>query len=236
MEFDVWNLSLGVAFLGGVFMFFSPCVFPIFLSFLGAQAGPPGGEAGRSLKSIFSFFAGFFVIFLTMALSVTFLGQFFIRNREILVSISGFFLILFGLLTIWQKGFALIPIKLYPRNFILGLLTTIGLSPCVGPILFAILFISSSTQNYFYTILLMSFFVFGFALPFMIISRLLQNVEFFSKIPLSAIRYFSGVIFIGLGILYIFFGGAGLITYDIFHIWNYIYIIQSKILSFKFGY
>lgn len=95
--------ALGV-FLAGLLSFLSPCVLPLvpgyvtMLSGIGMDELKEGeGSSGKLLSSAFSFVIGFSAVFVAMGATASAVGGFLSRNRELLVTVAGAFIILFGL-------------------------------------------------------------------------------------------------------------------------------------------
>ncbi len=91
-------------FLAGLLSFLSPCVLPLvpgyvtMLSGIGMEQLKEGeGSSSKLLTSAFSFVIGFSAVFVAMGATASAVGAFLSRNRELLVTIAGAFIILFGL-------------------------------------------------------------------------------------------------------------------------------------------
>jgi cytochrome c-type biogenesis protein len=91
-------------FLAGLLSFLSPCVLPLvpgyvtMLSGIGMDQLKEGeGSSSKLLTSAFSFVIGFSAVFVAMGATASAVGGFLSRNRELLVTIAGAFIILFGL-------------------------------------------------------------------------------------------------------------------------------------------
>jgi len=96
------EVSLIAALSAGLLSFFSPCILPLiptYLSYLlGDYAKAKKKERNLSLiiRSV-SFILGFTVIFVLLGLSATFLGKFLIQNQNLLTTVGGVIIIIFGL-------------------------------------------------------------------------------------------------------------------------------------------
>ncbi len=91
-------------FLAGLLSFLSPCVLPLvpgyvtMLSGIGMDQLKEGeGSSSKLLSSAFAFVIGFSAVFIAMGATASAVGGFLSRNRELLVTIAGAFIILFGL-------------------------------------------------------------------------------------------------------------------------------------------
>lgn len=90
--------------LAGLLSFLSPCVLPLvpgyvtMLSGIGMEQLKEGeGSSGKLLTSAFSFVIGFSAVFVAMGATASAVGGFLSRNRDVLVTVAGAFIILFGL-------------------------------------------------------------------------------------------------------------------------------------------
>lgn len=189
------DVSLTIAFFGGLLTFLSPCVLPllpIYLSYMagtqssGSEVSPEEKKLGlrHSLFNALAFSAGFTVSF--VLIGVLFYGvvsQF--RTGDLFSKIMGVVLIILGIHTI---GIYRIPLLMRDSrkldvkintytiggSFILGVVFAAGWSPCIGPILATILALSSSSDTMVSAVVMMLTFSFGLAIPF-IIAALLVN-------------------------------------------------------------
>jgi cytochrome c-type biogenesis protein len=91
-------------FVAGLLSFLSPCVLPLvpgyvtMLSGIGMEQLKEGeGSSGKLLTSAFSFVIGFSAVFVAMGATASAVGGFLSRNRDLLVTVAGAFIILFGL-------------------------------------------------------------------------------------------------------------------------------------------
>ncbi len=93
-----------LVFVAGLISFLSPCVLPLvpgyvsMLSGVGVDQLKEGeGSAGKLLSSALSFVIGFSAVFITMGATASAVGQFLLKNRNLLAPIAGALIILFGL-------------------------------------------------------------------------------------------------------------------------------------------
>src|SRR5262249_7038616 len=101
------ELSILVAFVGGLFSFLSPCVLPLFPSYLSFITGmsvdqlqsAAGDDRGRRwiLINSLAFVTGFSVVFVAMGASFSALGQLLFDYREWIRLVGGLLIIAFGL-------------------------------------------------------------------------------------------------------------------------------------------
>lgn len=189
------NISWGVAFLGGLLTFFSPCVLPLLPIYLSYLAGTAGGDSDlkarrkQTLMNAVAFSVGFTVSFVLIGL--VFYGvmsQF--RVSGWFSKVLGVVLIILGLHTL---GVYRIPFLLRDSrkldndklnaftigsSFLMGLLFAAGWSPCIGPILATILSLTTAASGSMLgAALMMLIFSVGLAIPFIIAALLADKAS-----------------------------------------------------------
>ncbi len=179
---DVSSLGVIAAFLAGTISFVSPCVLPLvpgYVSYIAGRTGATGAERGRSQAVWLSlcFVLGFSTIFIALGASATALGQALLRWRFELNLIGGAVVILFGL---FMLGAARIQTMERDLRFnldlpggqpvaayVLGLAFGFGWTPCIGPVLGAILAASAVAATLNQGIALLAVYALGLSLPFL---------------------------------------------------------------------
>src|SRR5713226_9700879 len=98
------EVSAIAAFIAGLVSFLSPCVLPLvpgyisMLSGIGVDQLQQGQQPRSSLfGSSLAFVAGFSVVFISFGASASAVGQFLVRNRNLLAPLAGALIVLFGL-------------------------------------------------------------------------------------------------------------------------------------------
>jgi cytochrome c-type biogenesis protein len=178
-------IGLLTAFAAGVISFLSPCVLPLVPGYVSFVAGSSieelrDGSAprARSLTLAATFVLGFSVVFVALGASATALGSLLLSYRYELGIVAGVIVLLFGL---YMLGIA--PLRLMDREarfhldlaggrtlsaFLLGLAFAFGWTPCIGPVLGAILTLSASTADVAKGSLLLAVYSLGLGLPFLL--------------------------------------------------------------------
>ncbi len=162
------------------------------------------------------FVLGFTVIFVILGASATWLGQMLIQRLPVLISIAGGVIILFGLhqIGLLKLGFLLptkqidLPAdKLGPfKAPLLGAAFAFGWTPCVGPILAAILTYAATLDTVGKGVMLLIVYSAGLGIPFLLTTLAMKGFfRLFSKIKtrMNLIQKISGAILVLLGILMI---------------------------------
>lgn len=171
-----------IAFAAGLLSFLSPCVLPLFPSYLSYISGVSvsdlgqGGQARRTtVKHSLAFVGGFSVIWVALGLTSSLLGQFFIDQQDRIRVVGGLFAMFMGLLL---TGWIRIPFLMQEKRFqisnrpsgylgsaALGLAFAAGWTPCIGPALAAVLALTATNPAAGALPLLA--YSLGFAIPFL---------------------------------------------------------------------
>ena len=207
------EVSLSIAFLAGLISFLSPCVLPLIPGYISYISGLSfnqltDGEKNLTLIRTILFTLGFSLVFITLGMTASFIGQFFLNNSNILRIIAGAIIILLSLQLIGFFNFKIMNRELrfftvqYSQSLIfpviVGAAFGFGWTPCIGPILGSVLVMAATEENISKGILLLSFYSLGLAIPFIISGILIDKFLFFSK---SFRKYISAVSKIGGTIL-----------------------------------
>ncbi len=222
----VQNVSLLVAFIGGVLSFLTPCAIGI----LPAYFAYTFQEKKELVKMTLLFFLGLLAVFIPIGLAASFIGNLLIIHRELFAMISGGVLLLLGVLTITGKGFSFIPLKMQSQRnalgiFIFGMLFGIGFTPCNGPILLAITTLAA-TQTMLYSALMFVLYGLGMAIPLLVLSFFFDKFEVIERLARGHLKVtifgkrfrthwtslVAGSLFIGLGAIFIYFKNTTIFT------------------------
>src|SRR5256884_7750481 len=182
-------LDLALAFVAGLLSFASTCVLPLvpaYVAYMGAAAAGTETTLGQQLKVLGKaalFVAGFATAFVALGASFGLIGADLKAYRPLLLEIAGAALVLIGiaLLTIGrlpglmgEKRFDIA--HRLPRTpwaaYVIGLAFAVGWTPCVGPILAAILLRAGSTGTAAQGALLLASYSAGLGLPFLVAAGL----------------------------------------------------------------
>ena len=184
---EVSNIGLFTAFAAGLISFVSPCVLPLvpaYVSYIAGRsvaAAPAGGAMAVRLPAVglsLSFVAGFSTIFVLLGASATALGQLLRAYQYQLNIVGGLIVIAFGVFMLgllrpsWlMRDFRFhldVPGGRPVAAYVLGLAFGFGWTPCIGPILGAILMVSAASATVSGGIALLATYSLGLGVPFLL--------------------------------------------------------------------
>jgi len=218
------DLNIFVAFTAGLFSFLSPCVLPLipsYLSFVSGvsleemRAGQMKGSVRRQvvLNSL-AFIFGFYLVFVSLGASASLLGSLFLSYRSFIRIMGGILIMLVG---VYLMGFFKIAmleryfqfnLKGKPAGYLgsvlVGITFAVAWTPCVGPILGAILMLAGTSTEIESGVLLLSTYAAGLALPFFLSALALNSFFQFSQSfrrYIKAVHVAAGFLLVVMGIL-----------------------------------
>lgn len=180
------QISLVVAFSAGLLSFFSPCVLPLVPAYIANLAGSTAIDSGARksyLPTLFHslfFVLGFAFIFVLLGASAGLIGNVINAYTHLLRQIAGALIILFGIFLIaayklpWLNYEKRLRVNTsrnpgYLRSVLIGALFSVGWTPCVGPILGAILMYAGMSQTVGSGAVMLLVYSLGMGIPFIII-------------------------------------------------------------------
>ena len=183
-----------IAFGAGLISFLSPCVLPLIPGYISYISGSSINELiekkNINLIPIILFTIGFSIVFIIFGTASTFLGKIFLQNSIELRIAAGLVIILFSLHIIgiinlkflnFEKRIETKTNNNFYSPILIGMAFAFGWTPCIGPILGSILVLAATEENLTRGILLLFFYSFGLAIPFILSGYLIQKFLIFSK-------------------------------------------------------
>jgi cytochrome c-type biogenesis protein len=226
------DITVWIAFSAGVLSFFSPCVLPLIPSYITYITGLSFGQLKEAhpgtkvrvtvLLHSLTFIAGFSVVFISLgAVAGVASSAFQAQMREGLVwiqKIGGILIFLFGvhMSGLFHFGILLgekrVQIHRKPSGFVgtflVGLAFAAGWTPCIGPILGAILALAAgSTGGVGRGILLLTVYSAGLGIPFLISGLLFHSfLAFFNRFRkhIRIMEIFTGILLMIVGAMLFF--------------------------------
>ncbi len=189
MDGGAGSLGLLVAFFAGLLSFLSPCVLPLVPSYVTFITGMTLEDLQQSRRETLfhaiTFVLGFSLIFLALGAGATVFGQIMIRYRDWISRIGGVLIILFGLymLGVFNLGLLARDTRLHLANkpigffgtFIVGIAFGAGWSPCIGPILGAIMTMAANEADLSRGLVLLAAYSAGLAVPFLLAAVMVER-------------------------------------------------------------
>lgn len=217
------NLSFLVALGAGLLSFLSPCVLPLVPSYLSFLAGvsftelkarPDARTRRVLLLNAAWFIAGFSLVFMALGASFSLLGRFFADSLDWIRKGGGLLIVLFGLyvtglfkIPVLRREWRL-PIPARPAGYVgsalVGVAFATGWTPCVGPILGAILFLAGTGETAGTGVLLLGAYSLGLGIPFFGSALALQGfLGFYERFRtyLRAVEVAAGLFLVFVGVL-----------------------------------
>ena len=218
------NTPFFIALVAGFLSFLSPCVLPLLPSYLSFITGisleeliQKGKDSRmRKITIIHSliFIFGFSLVFVLLGTSASLVGKIFTNYQIWITRVGGIFIIIFGLHLMGvvnlgplqrEKKIHLDRRPLgYLGSFLVGIVFAAGWSPCIGPILGAILFYAASKDSVVLGISLLATYSLGLAIPFFLSSLALEVfLEYYGKLRkyLRLVSLISGGLLVVVGVL-----------------------------------
>lgn len=182
---DFANVTIALAFLAGLASFLSPCVFtlvPAYVGYLGGRAAGMDSSANDRFITFthgLAFVLGFSAVFILFGVAASAIGRFLVNAQDTITRVGGILVIIFGL---HMMGVLRVPMLDYDtrvqqapdRRFgylssaLMGIFFSAGWSPCVGPVLGAILTFALNGGSISTGVTLLSAYSAGLAIPFLL--------------------------------------------------------------------
>jgi cytochrome c-type biogenesis protein len=190
------DISLLSALLAGALSFLSPCVLPLVPPYLcymagisveqfrggAVVAGGPtilgSGVRGNVLLSALFFTLGFATVFVALGAGASSIGMLLRQHLDVLAKIGGLIIVIMGLnfLGVFRIGLLAREARFQSGGkpatltgaYIMGLAFAFGWTPCIGPVLGAILGIAASRETVGAGAGLLAVYSLGLAIPFWI--------------------------------------------------------------------
>jgi cytochrome c-type biogenesis protein len=218
------DVTLSAAAAAGLLSFLSPCVLPLVPPYLTFIAGTTiedvaTEKVGRARRDIFLaavlFVAGFSTVFVALGATASFFGQVLRTHIATLSLLAGFAIIAMGLHFLGVFRLNLLyrekrlevqkPLGLWGA-YVMGLAFAFGWTPCIGPILAAILAIAASEATAVRGAGLLAIYSLGLGIPFLLAAAALGPFLGFLKkfkAHFGAVERVVGVLLIATGIAFL---------------------------------
>jgi cytochrome c-type biogenesis protein len=211
---DANALGLGLAFAAGLVSITSPCSLPLLPGYLGYLTGSATAERRRTVLAAVLFVAGFSLVFVALGATASVLGSLLLTYRLPLARAAGVLILAMGVVLLLEGRVGLLSRGGdWSRRFEGGRLTTapalgaafgITWTPCIGPVLGAILALAGTTASLGEGVALLAAYSLGLAVPFVLLSLSVNHVRAWLRRigrGTAALQAASGVLLVAMGVL-----------------------------------
>lgn len=213
MELNVW-IALGAGFAS----FISPCTLPLYPSYLSYITGISVSQLTsqddrkqmrmRTLSHTFFFILGLSIVYYALGFAAGVISEIFYQYRDLIRQLAALLIVLMGLflLGIFQPKFLMRQVRVdvkvrsvsYFSSFLIGIGFAAGWSPCIGPILTAIIGLAASEQGIW--LKMITAYTIGFSIPFFLLAFFIGSFRGLLKYA-DRMMKIGGALMVLIGIL-----------------------------------
>ena len=196
------DVTIWAAFGAGLLSFLSPCVLPLvppYLCFLAgaelddltATDGDNDISYGKVLMVAFTFVLGFSTVFVGLGATASVFGQLLREHLQLLAQVAGVIIIIMGLHFLGVFRFALLAREARYHHasrpaglagaYLIGIAFAFGWTPCIGPVLAAILAIAATEESVSNGAFLLFVYSMGLGVPFLLAALGIERFLEFAK-------------------------------------------------------
>lgn len=219
------DVSIQAAFIAGIVSFLSPCVLPLVPPYMcyitGASldelaGGERAGIQKRALIAALMFVLGFSVVFVALGATASVIAAALRSHLTLLGQIAGVAIIIMGLHFLGVFKFAILNREARYRHdarpaglmgaFAIGMAFAFGWTPCIGPVLAAILTIAASQQDVAKGAGLLAVYSAGLGIPFLLAAASLGAfMKFFARFKayLHRVEQAMGALLVATGVMFL---------------------------------
>ncbi|WKZ16646.1 MAG: protein-disulfide reductase DsbD [Candidatus Jettenia caeni] len=240
-------VSLILIFLAGIGLSFTPCVYPmipITVAIIGGQAAADQASGRRPLKALLLsliYVLGIAVVYASLGVAAASTGALFgtaLQSPWIIGFVVAVFVALalsmFGLYTLRVPSFISDRLgtktgKGFVGVFIMGLISGIVASPCIGPVLASLLVYIASTGNKFLGFWMLFIFAWGLGVPLIVLGTFSGAIKTLPKSGewMVTVERIFGLLLLGVALYYARF----IISENIFIIILGLFLIITSVFS-----
>jgi len=223
---EIASVNVFAAFVFGALSFLSPCVLPLLPGYLSMMSGYSASDlaegkasVGKMLRVTLLFVAGFTAVFVALGATATSVGKMLNQNQGTITTVAGWLVVGFGVVVavsaLWNPRL-LNPfmrerrLEVRPSRLgawaapVMGVAFGFGWTPCLGPMLGAILTVAGTQETIAQGMFLLFVYSLGLGVPFVVaglaMTKAYSAFGWFKR-HFTAITVTSGVLLAGFGLL-----------------------------------
>lgn len=213
--------AMAIALVAGLLSFLSPCVLPIvppYLAYMGgvsvSDMDESGAKRGRVLLAAVFFVLGLSTVFILLGFAFSAMGRAMLAYQDWFITIAGVVIMIFGahFIGIFRIPFLDREARVAAGDhggsalgaYVLGLAFAFGWTPCLGPVLGAILGLAASEADLWRGATLLAFYALGLGVPFLLVAAFfpaLKGPMAWMKRHMQRIERISGLLLWTVGLL-----------------------------------
>ena len=213
--------AMVVAMLAGILSFLSPCVLPVvppYLAYMGGVSVSELEEESQARRRVFVsavfFVMGLSTVFLLLGFAFSAMGRLFLQVQDWFLIIAGGMVMILGahFVGVFRIGFLDREMRVDAGDkggsafgaYLLGLAFAFGWTPCLGPILGAILSLAASEADVARGTVLLAVYALGLGIPFLLVAAFfprLKGVMAWMKRHMDRIEKISGLLLWTVGLM-----------------------------------
>lgn len=210
-----------IAMVAGILSFLSPCVLPVvppYLAYMGGVSVSEMEETKTARRRVFVsavfFVLGLSTIFLLLGLAFSTMGRMLLQVQDWFVIFAGALIMILGahFIGVFRIGFLDRELRVDAGDgggsafgaYLLGLAFAFGWTPCLGPILGAILSLAASEADVSRGTILLAVYALGLGIPFLLVAAFfprLKGVMGWMKRHMDRIEKVSGLLLWTVGLM-----------------------------------
>ena len=202
-----------ISFLEGIITFISPCLLPMLPIYISYFAGGGERSTGKTLKGALGFVTGFTVVFVILGALAGTVGSFLREYQTAVNIVSGLIVIGFGLnflgvfnLNLFKGSHRAVNANNmgFFSALLLGVVFSIGWTPCVGAFLGSALMLASQQAHALEGMLMLLAYSLGLGIPFILSAVLIDYLKSafnWVKKNYKVINTVSGILLVVIGVL-----------------------------------
>jgi cytochrome c-type biogenesis protein len=219
------DIALPAVFMAGLISFLSPCVLPLappYLTYLAGASIDQMTEASgdrtvrrRAVLAALLFVLGFATVFILLGATASILGQTLRQHLDLLTTVAGIAIIVMGLHFIGVFRIGLLHREARFQGpamrgiwsaYLMGLAFAFGWTPCIGPVLAAVLSVAGREESVGRGAVLLAVYSAGLGVPFLLAAFAMRPFLRFLKrfrAHLGTVEMVMGVLLVLTGIAFL---------------------------------